>query len=122
MYNNNNLDYSNMYPNTVTSHKSELAAYLLWWFVGPYGIHHFYVGNIAKGIIWLLTFGCFGVGGFIDAIQFVNGSFVSNSKYIMNRDCPMWLKILGLVLYCIGIPLSILIIVCSILAATGVIQ
>ncbi len=102
----NNQQFSNYQsytPAPTVTPKSELAAYLLWWFTGYLGIHHFYVGNIVKGVIWLLTCGCFGIGFFVDAVQFLNGSFVRKSKCPINKDCPTWLKVLGLLLYCLGI-------------------
>jgi TM2 domain-containing membrane protein YozV len=48
--------------------KSKGTAYLLWaiGLFGCLGIHHFYLGNISKGIIWLFTFGVFGFGSLID--------------------------------------------------------
>ena len=58
--------------------KSKGSAYLLWLFsgFGWLGFHHFYLGKIAKGIIWILTFGIFGLGSFIDI--FTLGGAVDN--------------------------------------------
>ena len=33
--------------------KSEIVGYLLWWFLGIFGIHQFYMGNKKKGLIYL---------------------------------------------------------------------
>jgi TM2 domain-containing membrane protein YozV len=43
-------------------------AYLLWalTFVLVAGIQHFYLGKPIKGVIWLLTWGLFGIGTLVD--------------------------------------------------------
>jgi TM2 domain-containing membrane protein YozV len=48
--------------------KSKGTAYLLWLvsIFGWLGFHHFYLGKIGKGIIWILTGGVFGIDSLID--------------------------------------------------------
>ena len=48
--------------------KSKGTAYLLSLvsIFGWLGFHHFYLGKIGKGIIWILTGGVFGIGSLID--------------------------------------------------------
>lgn len=47
--------------------KSVGMAYLLWFFLGLFGAHHFYLGKIGRGVGYLVTLGWLGVGWIIDA-------------------------------------------------------
>lgn len=49
----------------------EGLGYALWClaFVGLAGIHRIYLGKYGTGILWLLTFGIFGIGQFIDLFR-----------------------------------------------------
>ncbi len=57
------------------SPKSRLVSLLLCFFLGVFGIHRFYAGKTASGIIYLLTLGVFGFGVFIDFLLILLGSF-----------------------------------------------
>ena len=46
--------------------KSIIVCYLLWFFLGVFGVHKFYLGKTAMGVIYLLTGGLLGIGWFID--------------------------------------------------------
>jgi len=46
--------------------KSKLVAYLLWFFLGIFSLHRFYLGKIGSGLIWLFTLQLFGIGWIID--------------------------------------------------------
>lgn len=58
-----------------SSSKSRMIAFLLCTFLGTLGIHRFYVNKVGTGILWLLTFGCFGIGALIDWILILCGEF-----------------------------------------------
>lgn len=70
------------------STKSRLVTFLLCTFLGTLGIHRFYVGKNGTGIIWLLTFGCLGIGVLIDWILILCGDFKdADNLPITNWDC-----------------------------------
>ena len=49
--------------------KSSLRAYILWSLFGWLGIHHFYLHRTYQGVIWLSTWGGFGLGLIADIFQ-----------------------------------------------------
>ncbi|VAW30640.1 Phage protein (ACLAME 1104) [hydrothermal vent metagenome] len=46
--------------------KSKIAAYFLWFFLGFFSAHRFYLGKIGSGILYLLTGQLLGIGWIID--------------------------------------------------------
>ena len=46
--------------------KSVGVAYVLWFFLGLLGIHHFYLGKTGRGLLWLFTGALLTVGLWID--------------------------------------------------------
>lgn len=60
---------------TLTSDKSKKTALLLCVFGGMFGLHHFYVGRIGKGLLYLLTCGVFAIGWLVDIIKIAIGVF-----------------------------------------------
>jgi TM2 domain-containing membrane protein YozV len=83
-----------VYPNgkpmlTVTgdpaSEKSRLAAALLAWFLGVFGIHRFYVGKIGTGILMILTLGGLGIWALIDFIVILVGSFRDKEGKVLSN-------------------------------------
>jgi len=57
------------------SPKSRLAALLLCFCFGAFGIHRFYVGKVGTGLIQLFTLGVLGIWTLIDFILIIVGSF-----------------------------------------------
>jgi TM2 domain/Protein of unknown function (DUF2510) len=57
------------------SDRSRLAATILSFFLGVFGVHRFYVGKVGTGILQLLTLGGLGIWALIDFILIVVGSF-----------------------------------------------
>ncbi len=57
------------------SDKSRLISLVLCYFFGILGAHHFYVGRVGRGLVYLFTLGLFGIGWLIDLIMIIMGSF-----------------------------------------------
>jgi TM2 domain-containing membrane protein YozV len=70
------------------SEKSRLAAVLLCLWLGAFGAHRFYVGKVGTGVVWLLTFGCLGIGWLVDFILIVIGQFYDKS----NKPVMVWMR------------------------------
>lgn len=52
--------YSGLPPKDVA------VSYILWFFLGVLGVHHFYLGKVGRGVLWLLTGGLLGIGLIVD--------------------------------------------------------
>ena len=48
--------------------KSSVIAYILWLFLGIFGVHRFYVGDFFKGILLFFTLGGFIIGWLVDFV------------------------------------------------------
>ena len=64
--------------------KSTSTAYLLWLFLGFFGAHKFYLDKAGLGILYLLTFGVFGIGWLLDL--FTLGGQVANYNAWFGRQ------------------------------------
>lgn len=58
-----------------TSDKSKTTALILCIVLGMVGAHHFYVGRIGMGILYLFTGGLFFIGWIADIIKIATGTF-----------------------------------------------
>ncbi len=69
--------------------KSKLVAALLAFFLGAFGVHHFYLGNSKKGFIYLglcVVFGISEILAIIDGISMlVSSEGVFIAKYVNRR-------------------------------------
>ena len=59
--------------------KDWLTTLLLCIFVGVLGVHRFYTGHIAIGVIQLLTVGGCGIWWIVDLIMIVTGSYTDSN-------------------------------------------
>lgn len=57
------------------SDKDKWIALLLCVFLGAFGAHRFYVGDIKMGLLYLFTCGIFGLGWLYDIVKILLGSF-----------------------------------------------
>ena len=71
---------------TNRSPKSQLAAFLLLAFFGPFGFHRFYVGKFLTGLLYVVTLGFLGFGVLIDFLLIVCGAFTDRDGRVLRGD------------------------------------
>lgn len=64
--------------------KSKGVAFALWWFLGIFGGHRFYAGDIGVGVGMLLTLGGMGIWTLIDGF-FISGMIERKNNQIENE-------------------------------------
>lgn len=79
---NNNV---NAMPGMMISPKSKTVALILCiiGFFGVGGLHKLYVGKIGGGLLYLFTYGLFGIGTIIDLISILSGSFRDRYGFVL---------------------------------------
>lgn len=76
-----------MEENITKSEKSWLITFLFCTFLGGLGVHRFYTGKIATGVIQLLTWGGLGIWVLIDWIMILCGQFTdSEGNKVTNSE------------------------------------
>ena len=55
------------------SQKRRWVTFFLCFFFGPLGIHYFYLGRVGMGLLYLFTFGLFGIGWVVDIVRSLLG-------------------------------------------------
>lgn len=76
---------------TASDSKNRVATSYVFWLLGLVGIngaHRLYNGKIATGLLWLLTFGLFGIGQFID-VFFVPGMARERQRKLLTGENPL---------------------------------
>ena len=74
------------YPLQVAQQRDWLTTLLLCLFLGVFGIHRFYTGHTAIGVIQLLTFGGCGIWALIDLILIISGSYTDSNGVQLRRS------------------------------------
>ena len=83
---------------------NHFTAFALCLFFGTLGIHRFYVGRTLSGVVYLFTFGAFGIGASLDLLLLTFGGFKDCEDKYLRGDGG---KIATLCALIIVIPLAI---------------
>lgn len=70
------------------SNKSKSLAVILCVLLGVLGVHRFYVGKTKSGILYLCTFGLFGIGWIYDIFNIVNNLFTDSYGAVITDENP----------------------------------
>lgn len=63
------------------SRQKRWVAFFLCLFFGIWGVHRFYMGKVGTGVLYLLTFGLFGIGWVIDLLVLLVGGATDKHGY-----------------------------------------
>ena len=75
-------------PREIFSSKSRTAALLWCIFLGLFGAHKFYLGKFWVGVVYIFTYGLFGIGWLIDLTVLIAGNPLDQQGHRL-----MWRKI-----------------------------
>ena len=67
------------------SKKSRLVAFLLCYIFGMFGAHRFYVGKTYTAVVYIFTFGLFGIGLIVDTLKIILGNFTTAKGYVVKK-------------------------------------
>ena len=67
------------------SQKSRFVALVLAVILGYFGAHRFYAGQILSGLVYLFTFGVFGIGWVVDIIRIAIGVYRDNQGRVISN-------------------------------------
>ncbi|MFI5887019.1 MMPL family transporter [Streptomyces sp. NPDC051554] len=73
---------------TPRAPKSVAVAYLWWFFLGLFGIHHFYLGRTGRGLLHLCTLGICGLGWLADALTLPHQVRSANARIALQNVAP----------------------------------
>ncbi|MGW3101282.1 MMPL family transporter [Streptomyces sp. NPDC001100] len=73
---------------TPRAPKSVAVAYLWWFFLGLFGIHHFYLGRTGRGLLHLCTLGICGLGWLADALTLPHQVRSANARIALQDVAP----------------------------------
>ncbi|WP_083707470.1 NINE protein [Intrasporangium flavum] len=65
------------------SDRSRLAATLLCFFLGVFGVHRFYVGKVGTGVLQVVTFGGLGIWALVDLVLIIVGAFRDKQERLL---------------------------------------
>ena len=70
-------------PRNKSLNTKWLAALLLCWILGFFGVHRFYLGKIGTGILMILTAGGLGIWYLVDLILVITGNFKDDNGELL---------------------------------------
>ena len=75
-----------MQAGVMEPQKDWLVTLLLCLFLGGFGVHRFYTGHVAIGLVQLFTFGGCGIWALVDLILIITGSYTDNYRRPLLRS------------------------------------